>query len=355
MINNNDNKGNQGEEDHFCSVTNPATGQFIDLSQLSTTPNVPSTHKKNPNSKKEITNKARWLVKGYGWDIEKNFTISICSSPITEDQEYKTLSNSTGAYYSFNNTKENEVETVSIGDFSTTPRLFSNKKLTLQYDNGSLCPNGKDHRSTLLNFVCDRDITSRAHINYIGNTNNCSYFFEVRSIYACPTANKTNEVNVLGIFFGILLVFTLVEFCRRWIKRQIDGHSEVSRQTPSSIITRNRNDQQAIDNYYRYSTNDPHWEFLEERSIISKWFHKARDMLRGRVSIFGGNGDINQRYNPYNGSIRLDPSNSTRQSANSFFRDMETQNDILDQLDDLNDSQGDSVRSSVYSNVSPTQ
>ncbi|EHM99754.1 Mrl1p [Saccharomyces cerevisiae x Saccharomyces kudriavzevii VIN7] len=64
------------------------------------------------------------------------------------------------------------------------------KKLTLKYENGSICPNGKDKKATLLNFVCDKEIQSKAQISYIGNLHDCSYFFEVRSIYACPTSNK---------------------------------------------------------------------------------------------------------------------------------------------------------------------
>lgn len=246
----------------FCSVTNPITGQYIDLSQLSSTPNTPNT-KKQSSGLSDL--KTRWLVKGYGVDINKNFTISICSSPVLkENDETKKLDNTTGAYYSYNNTKKNEIDTISIGNFDTQPKLFGNKRLTLQYEDGSICPNGIDHKSTLLNFVCDRDITTRAQINYIGNSHNCSYFFEVRSIYACPTANKKNEINVIGIFFGIILVFSLVEICRRWIK------SKIERNSPS--IRHNLPD-------YRNNNNinnniEPHWEFLEDRSVVGKWFSK---------------------------------------------------------------------------------
>lgn len=332
------------DDPSFCSVTNPITGQYIDLSQLSSSPNTPTAKKQYKGSSNEP--KTRWLVKGYGSDIDKNFTISICSSPVVKDDKdisSSKLTNMTGAYYSFNDTKQNEINTVSIGDFNTQPKLLGNKKLTLQYEEGSICPNGVDHKSTLLNFVCDRDIITRAQINYIGNSHNCSYFFEVRSIYACPTANKKNEVNVIGIFFGIILVFSLVELCRRWIKTKIEQNLRNNNNNNNNNIN-NNGSRDGIANYRTELGSEPQWEFLEDRTVIGKWFQRLQGWVRR------GN-----RYNNNSmGSIRMNnPSLSFRNSStNSFFRDMETQNDILDQLDDLNGTQSNSVRSSVYTDVS---
>lgn len=363
----NDKTPNEHEDGTFCAVTNPATGQYIDLSQLSSTPNLPGTKKK---SKTKPEPKTRWLVKGYGPDIDKNFTISICSSPVIPDNdETKKLSNLTGAYYSVNNTKTNKIEVISIGNFNTKPKLFGNKKLTLQYEQGSKCPNGLDKRSTLLSFVCDREITSRAQINYIGNSNNCSYFFEVKSIYACPTAIKSNDINVLGIFLAIIFVFTLVELCRRWIKKKIERNS-ISGPIMSSRGN-NIYDNTNSGNYYDYrashsSNNDdnnnnnyaePQWELLEDKSVINRWITRIQGMWPINIRRNDNSSLSFLVSSPYNGSIRLDHSNilGNNNSTSSFFRDMETQNGILDQLDNLNESQGSSVRSSVYTGSSVNQ
>lgn len=351
-----DSTPNEREDGTFCAVTNPVTGQYIDLSQLSSTPNLSGT-KKNSKTKSEL--KTRWLVKGYGYDVDKNFTISICSSPVVSDNdETKELSDLTGAYYSINNTKKSKIETVSIGNFNTKPKLFGNKKLTLQYEQGSKCPNGVDRKSTLLNFICDRDITARAQINYIGNSNNCSYFFEVRSIYACPTANKSNEINVLGIFFAIIFVFTLVEVCRRWIKKKIEHNSLSGRimlPRGNQLYDNTNNDYY---HHYYHNGNDnrlePQWELLENKSILSKWITKIQGIwpIKRRR---GNNSSLSP--SSYNGSIRLNHSNLLENDNNSssFLRDMETQNDILDQLDNLNNSQTNSIRSSIYTDLSVTQ
>ncbi|CCH60027.1 hypothetical protein TBLA_0C02150 [Henningerozyma blattae CBS 6284] len=183
-----------------CAVMNTITGNFIDLSPLSNHP-----------SKGQIN---RFVAKN--WDSSPcNFTIAICSSP-NSNIENEQLSNLTGAFYY----DEQINKYVSIGKFNETPQLIgpkeSAKKLILKYNNGDICPNGKDQKSSIFNFVCDKELTNKmAKVNFLGSFNDCGYFFEVRSIYACPTSNSSNEVNVLGIFVGIFFVFFLVELIRR--------------------------------------------------------------------------------------------------------------------------------------------
>lgn len=213
------------EDDLFCAVMNPATGTYIDLSQLSSTPNK---LKDGGKSRSSDPSKTRWLVSGWGYNT--NFTIGVCSSPVTKDEETH-LTNTTGAFYQDPKTHQ----LISIGDFATTPTLLRSKKLTLKYQNGDKCPNGVDRKSTLLNFVCDKELSSKAQITYIGSLHDCSYFFEVRSLYACPTSNKSNEVNLLGIFVGIFAVFFLVEYGgRRWLYGKVRTHfNPVNSQRPT--------------------------------------------------------------------------------------------------------------------------
>lgn len=306
------------DEGLFCAVTNPVTGSYIDLSQLSSTPNkLREGQKQNSGTNKHESSKTKWSVRGWGYDT--NFTLGICSSPVGE-AESQQLSNLTGAFYV---DQLNENSLVSIGDFSTEPALVGSptaKKLTLKYENGSLCPNGKDKKATLLNFVCDKEIQSKAQISYIGNLHNCSYFFEVRSIYACPTSNKKNEVNVLGIFIGIFAIFFLVEFAgRRWIYAKLNRHL--------------KNDDE-LNDVSPALNEQPHWDLIEDGSHWSKLFNGIakttrrftkslmRSLVRGRSNRQGGI------------RLRSSPSASSSSLANrEFFRDMEAQNEIIDSLD----------------------
>ena len=267
------------EDDLFCAVMNPATGTYIDLSQLSSTPNK---LKDGGKSRSSDPSKTRWLVSGWGYNT--NFTIGVCSSPVTKDEETH-LTNTTGAFYQDPKTHQ----LISIGDFATTPTLLRSKKLTLKYQNGDKCPNGVDRKSTLLNFVCDKELSSKAQITYIGSLHDCSYFFEVRSLYACPTSNKSNEVNLLGIFVGIFAVFFLVEYGgRRWLYGKVRTHfNPVNSQRPRGEFT----------------DQEPAW-----RRFLKKIAQPGK--RSGPISL-----------------------NGTRGSREDFLRDMERQNDIIDSLE----------------------
>lgn len=326
-------KGNKKDENDsnkqlFCAVMNPNTGSYIDLSHLSSTPNEESenNHKSKKDKKrlKDSTNSG-WLVKGYGEDKGTNFTIGICSSPAISEDALKQINNQTGAFY-----KENGNNYVSIGDFSSKPNLFgsNNRKITLRYENGTICPNGVDRKATILNFVCDRETTSKAVINYIGNLHDCSYFFEVRSIYACPASYKTNEINVLGIFFGIFAVFLLVEVGRRWLTNKLSMRSN-----------------HGIDNGYDNLTNnldaelEPRWEFFEDESVLVRLLRNvvrtSKSISSKLFNVLTREQTINRRSSNGHGTIRLSYSNG---SQPSFVRDMEAQNEIIDNLDINSDS-----------------
>lgn len=194
-----------GDDNLFCAVMNPLTGTYIDLSPLSGKP--------NGGAKGLATAQTpRWNA--YAWDLNTTFTLSVCGSAVGHDAE----KNTTGAYY-----KNSKGAVVSVGQFSTRPK-YAGGKLTLKYEQGDTCSNG-DRAATLLNFVCDHEISAKAQVLYIGQLNNCSYLFEVRSVHACPTASKTSDVHVVGIFVGILFVFALVEYVRRrWLRQEAPPH-----------------------------------------------------------------------------------------------------------------------------------
>ncbi|CAR27433.1 hypothetical protein ZYGR_0I07080 [Zygosaccharomyces rouxii] len=295
----------------FCAVTNPTSGSYIDLSQLSSTPNRSGDNdKQSPGDSK----KTRWSVRGWGYGV--NFTLGICSSPVTE-KERPSLANTTGGFY-----QNSQNEIISIGDFSTSPTLLGNKKLTMKYENGSMCANGRDRKSTLLNFVCDKEIASEAQISYIGSLHDCSYFFEVRSVYACPTSNTTNEVNVLGIFIGIFAVFFIVEFAgRRWLYEKVKNHFEAkSNQLPTS-----------------FSPVRPRWDIIENESNWKYGFKKIGHLTSATIrkitslifKLTNGSGSTTR-----GGPIRLNSSSiPSNRSQDSFIRDMEQQNNIIDSLE----------------------
>ncbi|EGV65940.1 Cation-independent mannose-6-phosphate receptor CI-MPR [Yamadazyma tenuis] len=176
-----------------CTIVNPLSRGFIDLRGLSA----------GGNEGRPIG----WGAKGY--DSGVNFTIGICSSPMKklhDKSEIQDGMNSSliGAYYK----DPKSGQYVSIGEFNTVPK-FRGRKLTLTYDGGSFCnirdENGdKIRKSTLITLTCDREMHSKAAVSYIGNSNDCSYMFEMRSHHVCPTAVKGNSTNAFWIFLIII-------------------------------------------------------------------------------------------------------------------------------------------------------
>ncbi|SSD61723.1 related to Mannose 6-phosphate receptor-like protein 1 [Saccharomycodes ludwigii] len=295
------------EDELFCAINNPITGSYIDLSQLSTTPNSsPDTNKKRKN---ELPQQHKWLVKG--WDYTSNFTLGICSSPLEEadddsEPNIERLDNHTGAYYY---DPKDDFTKISIGEVSTKPK-FVGKKLLLEYDNGDVCPNGIDRKSTLLNFVCDKDISQVAQISFLGQLHNCSYFFEVRSVHACPTSNKKTDINVIGIFFFILCVFIIVEYFRRRLNKWFLKAAGSGNGSTLPGINANSVESRAITPRWASIESEPKWKTLM-KNVFDRAFNNK----------------------PTQDRIRLHSNtNEFSRSNEELFRDIEAQNDLLDSL-----------------------
>ncbi|RCK55837.1 Mannose 6-phosphate receptor-like protein 1 [Candida viswanathii] len=203
-----------------CTVYNPRSQGFIDLRELSS-----------------ISNEGKalpWIAKGY--DSGKNYTLGICSNPFKKQHnevheiQDKVNSSLIGGYYI--DSKTNKY--VSIGQYATNP-VFRGRKLTLTYENGSYCDavdsrtNARLRKSTILTFTCDREMSARALVSFIGQSNECTYFFEVRSHHACPTAPKSNNLAAVWIFVLIFLAAILVYFSGGVLYRQMKRSSTDNR------------------------------------------------------------------------------------------------------------------------------
>ena len=149
----------------------------------------------------------------------------------------------------FYNTTKGEI--FSIGQTSMEP-IFRGKMLVLNYTGGDACLDldemrvpqlkhreiiGDDEdddddkkkpktkkpavssgrkKSTIMSFHCDRDPTLTEHpqISFVGSLDHCTYFFEVRSRYACGGAVASNESGSLGPggVFGVILAIALIVY-----------------------------------------------------------------------------------------------------------------------------------------------
>lgn len=103
----------------------------------------------------------------------------------------------------------------SLGTSNYQP-YFRGRNLLLEYHDGSPCVDANGNltglrMSTLISFKCDHDTAaSHAGISFLSSPDNCTFFFEARSVHACPSTNKEQSMAPVPIFLIILGVAVLV-------------------------------------------------------------------------------------------------------------------------------------------------
>lgn len=188
-----------------CTVMHPVHG-FIDLRPLMTTSNG-KLH--------------AWSASGF--DSDQNYTFGICLSPLRPDEAIPTFrdvedSSTVGAFYMDPISKEY----ILIGQMSDLPK-FVGRKLMLKYEDGSFCDTivsakgERLRRSTIVTFRCDHDMLHKASVSHVASVHGCTYMFEVRSHFVCPTAAKADNVAAIWIFLFILFAAFLVFFSGSYI------------------------------------------------------------------------------------------------------------------------------------------
>ncbi|KKZ64611.1 hypothetical protein EMCG_09465 [[Emmonsia] crescens] len=265
-----------------CTIFSPTTGAYFDLNTIALSPPEIKDGKKVHNSDREDS----WHARGY--DYPANFTINICA-PVIEDlkdvvgvEESKWANVS--AYYTLDG------KTYSIGQ-QASELVFRGRKLVLNYTDGSPCPtprssnfssleiidddtpkkdkehdqddkdkdkdketgdkdkdDGKkdgdsDHepadssrrKSTLMSFLCDRDLVSpAASMSFVGTLDSCTYFFEVRSAAACGGVARTEGgLGPAGVFGVIALTAIAVYLLGGCAYQRTVMHQRGWRQCPN--------------------------------------------------------------------------------------------------------------------------
>ncbi|KAL4965851.1 putative vacuolar sorting receptor (Mrl1) [Aspergillus stella-maris] len=197
-----------------CVARSPTTGLYYDLNALTVQP-PPSDEK----SRKYVRDES-WHVKGY--DYGANFTLNICG-PIIENVT-DVVGVDEGSWRNISAYYQKEGKTYSLGQQSSDP-FFRGRKLVMNYTDGSPCEGeflekSAHTKSTMLSFLCDRDISATAPtISFVGTMDQCTYYFEVRSSAACggygqiPAGQGLSPGGVFGIIALIAVAAYLVGGC----------------------------------------------------------------------------------------------------------------------------------------------
>lgn len=74
--------------------------------------------------------------------------------------------------------------------------------------------NGKKKKSTIISMLCDRDpLAPTFALSFVGSLDECTYFFEGRSMAVCATANTSSggSLNPSGVF-GVIMVIAIAVY-----------------------------------------------------------------------------------------------------------------------------------------------
>ncbi|OAX84019.1 hypothetical protein ACJ72_01613 [Emergomyces africanus] len=360
-----------------CTIFSPTTGAYFDLNTIALSPPEMKDGKKVHNSDREES----WHARGY--DYPANFTINICA-PVIEDLKdvvgvEKSKWANVSAYYTLDGKQ------YSIGH-QASELVFRGRKLTLNYTDGSPCPaprpsnfssfeiiggdppkNDKEHgddndkkgkdkdkgtgdtdkddrnkgntkydheptdssrrKSTLMSFLCDRDLISpAASVSFVGTIDSCTYVFEVRSAAACGGVARTEGgLGPAGVFGVIALIAVAVYLLGGCAYQRTVMHQRGWRQCPN------------------YSLWASAASFLRDLSIIlftsvSRCFRSANlKSSTGYSHLSNGNRNFNaRRGDGLVGAIggRRDGGGSGTNGGRSRRADVEEENRLIDQLDE---------------------
>jgi len=197
--------------DPDCTVTNPATKEFFDLRPLI----------------RHESDKTDWHINGY--DYGHNFTLNICEPMLSDYSDVVDAfdrTNVSGFYLDSDGAK------ISIGRARRHP-FFRGRRLLLEYKDGSKCGDNL-YRTTVLSFLCDRELEVTPSLNFLSAPLDCVYIFDIRTSHACPTVpppQASSSVSPLGVFCiigGVAFVVYFLASCiyRRQVLHKV-GWSQV--------------------------------------------------------------------------------------------------------------------------------
>ncbi|KAE8844039.1 hypothetical protein PTNB73_08384 [Pyrenophora teres f. teres] len=242
-----------------CTVISPTSERFFDLNPMRRLP--PSKDDGKKSSKKDA-DEGSWHARGY--DYNANFTINFCG-PVVEELDAvqdldKAMWKNVSAFYEKGN------QQWAIGLENSEP-IFRGRKLILNYTGGSLCPSLKSKRSlqsasldtreiidgddddddkkkkpkeaerrktTVISLLCDNDPLAKTSVSFVAAVDDCTYFFEGRSPFACGGVHQeTQALGPGGVFGVIAMIAVLVYFAGGCVYQRTVMHQRGWRQLPN--------------------------------------------------------------------------------------------------------------------------
>jgi cation-dependent mannose-6-phosphate receptor len=158
-----------------------------------------------------------------------------------------------------------------MSSLENTEPIFRGRKLILNYTGGSLCPSssskskrqpialpaspraiigdkpddedddkkpsgddGKRRKTTVISLMCDSDPLAKTSVSFVAAVDECSYFFEGRSPFACGGIHQAKQtLGPGGVFSVIIIIAILVYFVGGCVYQRTVMHQRGWRQLPN--------------------------------------------------------------------------------------------------------------------------
>jgi len=136
-----------------------------------------------------------WTIK----DSKTQYLLNVCHKILYPNSGLKNA-DATGAIVT------GDPKVSSLGEYNTRPYLQGDK-LVLEYKSGDPCPNTESYKkTTLISFICDKTVDNLGQPVFVGQSNDCGYFFEWRTPAACPTKRKIDTMGGWSVFLTIMFI-----------------------------------------------------------------------------------------------------------------------------------------------------
>ncbi|KAL5121483.1 Cation-independent mannose-6-phosphate receptor CI-MPR [Pleosporales sp. CAS-2024a] len=243
-----------------CTIVSPTTERFFDLNPIRRLPLEDGQKTAKGDSD------GSWHARGY--DYGSNFTLNFCGPVVEELHDVQDLPKAVWANVSAFYEVGRKV--YAIGLENTEP-VFRGRKLVLNYTGGSLCPASADkskrapialppaprdiiaddpddkpkkpasaththerRKTTVISLLCDSDPLAKTSISFVAAVDDCTYFFEGRSPYACGGVHQAKQaLGPSGVFSVIIIIAILVYFVGGCVYQRTVMHQRGWRQLPN--------------------------------------------------------------------------------------------------------------------------
>ncbi|KAJ1651624.1 Cation-independent mannose-6-phosphate receptor CI-MPR [Dispira simplex] len=190
---------------------------------------------KDPKTEKYYNLRSLRKTSGDDWEVEAHqtgytFKLNVCHPLVGDKSKIKSPERVAAVAY-----RETDAWSLGLASHNLVPQ---GDRLLLEYRDGDKCGDNSMYRTTLISLVCDTKVRDLGRPEYIGNGNQCSYFFEWRTPAACATSEPVAG-SAGGSFLVMVFIFVAMYLFVGVVYNRITHKARGMEQIPHYPMWRN--------------------------------------------------------------------------------------------------------------------